>query len=426
MKKWIWLLIMTVLFSTQVFAESQNVYVIDLNGEVSPGMLSYVSNAIDEANDKNADLILLEIDTLGGRIDVAEKLSRKILESKVKTAAYVNTKAESAGVLLSISANYLYMAPASTIGSAETIPNTEKTLSYWRSLLESTAEKRGRDPKLVASMADASLVIKDVVPEGKLLNLSNKKAEELEFSDGTMESRKAIYQKLDIKNPNEIISEVTFSNKMLGFLASSIVSQILLTIGIIGLVVEVMTPGFGVGGTLSMIGFALFFGGSILSGTASSMAAIIFAVGILLLMIEIFAPGFGIFGISGILCVFGSIFMVSSSWTAALWSLGLAILVTVVVIALIIRFIPKRTLTNTLFLRTKLDKESGFSASKEEIGYVGRSGKALTLLRPSGKIVIDGKMLEAVSQGRYIEKDKEVIVLRAEGNRLVVEEKEEV
>lgn len=425
MKKWAWLLIMMLLFSSGVFAESQNVYVIDLSGEVSPGMLSYASEAIDDANAKNADWILLEIDTMGGRIDVAEKISRKILESRVKTIAYVNTKAESAGVLLSISANHLYMAPASTIGSAETIPNTEKILSYWRSLLESTAEKRGRDPKLVAAMADSSLFIQDVVPKGKLLNLSSQKAQQLKFSDGTMASRASIYEKLGISSPNEISIEVSFSNKILGFLASSFVSQILLTMGIIGLVVEVMTPGFGVGGMLSMIGFSLFFAGSILSGTASSLAAVVFVLGILLLMIEVFAPGFGIFGIGGILCVLGSIVMVSSSWTAALWSLGLAIGVTIVVIALIIRCIPKRSWSNTLFLKTSLNKESGFSASKEEVEYVGRSGKTLTLLRPSGKIVIDGKMLEAVSQGRYIEKEKEVIVLRAEGNRLVVEEKEE-
>ena len=117
------------------FGASDNVYVIEISGEVNPGMLNYVRENIEDANNKNADLILFEVDTLGGRIDSAEKISQEILKSKVKTASYVNTKAESAGVLLSISANSLYMAPASTIGSAEPIPNTEKTLSYWKSLL---------------------------------------------------------------------------------------------------------------------------------------------------------------------------------------------------------------------------------------------------------------------------------------------------
>lgn len=422
------LLFLLVLFSFGDFSysESQNVYLVDLSGEVNPGMLSYASDALREANENNADLILLNIDTLGGRIDVAEKLSRRILESKVKTVAYVNTKAESAGVLLSISADHLYMAPASTIGSAETIPKTEKTLSYWRSLLESTAEKRGRDPQIVAAMADSSLVIKDLVEKDKLLNLTNKKAEEIKFSDGTAESKNEIYDILKLKNPIEIEVRESTANKILGFLSSIAVSQILLTIGFIGLVIEVMTPGFGVGGVISMIGFSLFFAGSILSGTASSFAAVVFVLGIILLMIEVFVPGFGIFGISGILCVFGSIVMVSPSLTSALISIAAALVVTIVAVALLFRFLPKRNLSKTLFLSTKLDKEAGFSAAKEEKVYIGREGKTLTFLRPSGKIIIDGKMLEAISEGRYIEKDKTVLVLRAEGSRLIVEEKEEI
>ena len=161
------------------FGASDNVYVIEISGEVNPGMLNYVRENIEDANNKNADLILFEVDTLGGRIDSAEKISQEILKSKVKTASYVNTKAESAGVLLSISANSLYMAPASTIGSAEPIPNTEKTLSYWKSLLETTAEKRGSYPKLVAAMADSSIEIDNLVGKDKLLNLTTNKAKEL-------------------------------------------------------------------------------------------------------------------------------------------------------------------------------------------------------------------------------------------------------
>lgn len=423
-KMMLYFLIM-IFFTSISHSESSKVYIVNLIGEVNPGMLSYASDAFREANENGADLILLNIDTLGGRIDVAEKLSRLIMESEAETAAYVNTKAESAGVLLSISADHLYMAPASTIGSAETIPNTEKTLSYWRSLLESTAEKKGRDPEIAAAMADSSLQIEELVEKGKLLNLTGNKAEEIGFSDGTAASREEIYDLLKLKDPSEIEIEMSNSNKILGFLASVTVSQIMLTIGFIGLAVEIMTPGFGVGGAVSMIGFALFFAGSILSGSAGSFAAVVFVLGIILLLIEFFVPGFGFFGVSGILCVFGSIIMVSPSVTVALTSIGTALLFTVLVIAGIFRFLPKRSLSKTLFLHTKLDKESGFSASKEEKAYVGREGRTLTFLRPSGKIIIDGKMLEAISEGRYIEKEKAVLVIRAEGGRLVVKEKEE-
>lgn len=406
------------------FAATENVFVIDITGEVNPGMANYVISSFKEADEKNVDLILLNVDTLGGRIDSAERISQEILKSKIKTVSYVNTKAESAGVLISISANSMYMAPASTIGSAEPIPNTEKTLSYWRSLLETTAEKRGRDPKLVASMADSSIVIEGVIQKDKLLNLTNAKAEELKFSDGTMNSREDIYNAMKIESANEIIIKRSLSDNVIGFISSSIISQILLVLGFVGLAVEIITPGFGIGGFISILGFSFFFAGSILSGSTTTFAIIVFLFGILMLMVEIFVPGFGVFGIAGILGIFGSIIMASSSAYQALISILIALIVSSIIIALIIKYLPKRNLSKTLFLGTNLTKESGFVSSKEVVAYIGMTAKTLTFLRPSGKIEIDGQMLDAISEGRYIEKDKIVVVLSVEGSRIIVKEKE--
>lgn len=408
------------------FAETKNVYIIEAKGEVNVGMLNYIRSSISEANENNADLILIEVDTLGGRVDSAEAISREILNSEVKTASFVNTKAESAGVLISISANSFYMAPASTIGSAETIPNTEKALSYWTSLLKTTAEQRGKDPQLVAAMADASIEIEGLVEKGKLLNLTTKQAEELEFSDGTMQSRQQIYEDLKLGNVNEITSEKSFADTIAGFISSSLISQFLLTAGFIGIVIEIITPGFGIGGLISILGFSLFFAGSILSGSTSTFAIIIFAIGIILLLIEIFIPGFGVFGVSGIAAIFASIVMASASLYQALISIFISSVITAVVVALIIKYLPKRNLSRTLFLGTNLDKEGGFVSSKEAPEYIGREALAITFLRPSGKIEIDGRMLDAVSEGRYIEKDKTVVVLKVEGSRLIVREKEGV
>lgn len=406
------------------FAATENVFVIDITGEVNPGMANYVISSFKEADEKNVDLILLNVDTLGGRIDSAERISQEILKSKIKTVSYVNTKAESAGVLISISANSMYMAPASTIGSAEPIPNTEKTLSYWRSLLETTAEKRGRDPKLVASMADSSIVIEGVIQKDKLLNLTNAKAEELKFSDGTMNSREDIYNAMKIESANEIIIKRSLSDNVIGFISSSIISQILLVLGFVGLAVEIITPGFGIGGFISILGFSFFFAGSILSGSTTTFAIIVFLFGVLMLMVEIFVPGFGVFGIAGILGIFGSIIMASSSAYQALISILIALIVSSIIIALIIKYLPKRNLSKTLFLGTNLTKESGFVSSKEVVAYIGMTAKTLTFLRPSGKIEIDGQMLDAISEGRYIEKDKIVVVLSVEGSRIIVKEKE--
>ena len=406
------------------FAATDNIYVIDISGEVTPGMTNYVISSFKEAHEQNVNLILLNVDTLGGRIDSAERISKEILNSKIKTVSYVNSKAESAGVLISISANSMYMAPASTIGSAEPIPNTEKTLSYWRSLLETTAEKRGREPQIVAAMADSSIEIEGVVQKDKLLNLSNQKAEELKFSDGTMDSREDIYKAMNMESTKEIITKRNLSDNIMGFISSSVISQFLLSLGFVGLVVEIITPGFGFGGFISILGFSLFFAGSIVSGSTTTFAIIVFLMGVALLMIEIFIPGFGIFGIAGIAGIFGSIIMASTSAYQAIISILIALLITTIVVGLIIKYLPKRNLSKTLFLGTNLNNEGGFVSSKEEVAYIGMTAKTLTFLRPSGKVEINGQMLDAISEGRYIEKDKNVVVLSVEGSRLKVKEKE--
>lgn len=414
------------LLQGNAFAANETVYVISLDSEVNAGMLNYLKHGINEAESNNADLILIQVDTLGGRIDSAEAISREILGTRIRTASFVNTKAESAGVLLSISADDFYMAPASTIGSSEPIPNSEKTLSYWRALLETTAERTGRDPQLVAAMADSSISIDGVVDEGRLLNLTTNKAMELEFIDGIANSRADIYTSLGYENVNEVIVSKRTSDNIIGFISSAVVSQILLTAAFIGIVIEVITPGIGIGGLIGIVGFALFFAGSILSGSATTFAVLIFVLGIVLLTIEVFIPGFGVFGIGGIIAIFGSIVMASSSTAQAIFSILIALVVTTIVIALIIKYIPKRNLSKTLFLDTNLDKEGGFVSSKEVIELIGREGKSLTYLRPSGKIDIDGQIYDATTSGMYISKDTKVVVLNSVGSRLIVKEKDGV
>ncbi|MBP2026337.1 membrane-bound serine protease (ClpP class) [Acetoanaerobium pronyense] len=414
------------LLQGNAFAANETIYVISLDSEVNAGMLNYLKHGINDAENNNADLILIQIDTLGGRIDSAEAISREILGTRVRTASFVNTKAESAGVLLSISADDFYMAPASTIGSAEPIPNSEKTLSYWRSLLETTAERTGRDPQLVAAMADSSISIDGVVDEGRLLNLTTNRAMELEFIDGIANNRADVYASLGYENVNEVIVSKRTSDNIIGFISSAVVSQILLTAAFIGIVIEVITPGLGIGGLIGIVGFALFFAGSILSGSTTTFAVLIFLLGIVLLTIEVFIPGFGVFGIGGIIAIFGSIVMASSSAAQAILSISIALVITTIVIALIIKYIPKRNLSKTLFLDTNLDKEGGFVSSKEVIELIGREGKSLTYLRPSGKIEIDGQIYDATTNGMYISKDTKVIVLNSVGSRLIVKEKEGV
>ncbi|AHM56729.1 putative membrane bound hydrolase YqeZ [Peptoclostridium acidaminophilum DSM 3953] len=405
--------------------EKEKVYVINVKSEITPGLFSYIKSSLSKAEEEGASLVLFDIDTYGGRIDSAVNISDVILESDIKTVAYINKRAISAGVLVSISCDNIYMAPGATIGSAETIPATEKNISYWKKQLKTVAEEKGRDTELVMAMADKDIEIEGVVEKGKLLNLTTEEALKLGFIDGKASSRGEVYRSLGIESFSENVVESTPIEDFINIISSSYVAPLLLALGFIGLVVEIITPGFGIGGLLSIIGFSLFFMGSIMGGNAHLLSVVLFIAGIAMLIAEAAAPGFGVFGVLGIAGMVLSIVMASSSLTLALVYMLIALVLTVVVVVLIFKKLPKRKLAKTLLLDTNLSKESGFIPAKEMLEYIDREGRAVSFLRPSGKIEIDNNILDAVSDGEFIQKDELVKVIRVEGSKIIVRKKGE-
>lgn len=409
-----------ILAGSLIYAQdNQTVVVIELKGEVNEGMYSYLKKSV-ESNDIDSKL-LLEIDTYGGRVDSAVKMSDYIISLPNETTAYVNKKAESAGVLLSISCDNLYMAQGSTIGSAETIPKTEKNISYWTKQLKTVAQTKGRDGEIVAAMADRDIEIEGLVEAGKLLNLTNSEALELGFIDGVAVKRSDIYEDMGLSNYKEIEMEKDHLDKMIDFISLTYVSGILLSIGFIGMIIEIMTPGFGVGGVISMIGFGLFFMGSILSGNSQIVVVFIFVVGLILLILEALAPGFGIFGFSGLAAIVVSIIMASPSISVAVIYISLAFILSIIALYLAIKYLPKKNkFSKTLMLNTNLNREEGFSSSHSNEKYMGMDGLALSYLRPSGKIKIGEEILDAISEGGFIEKESSIRVVRVEGSKIIV------
>ncbi len=408
------------------FSQSKNsVYVGKLKSEVNPGMYYYVKNTIKKAEEKKADVIVFEIDTFGGRVDSAVKISDMITSSSIPTIAYINTKAESAGVLLSIACDKIYMAEGATIGSAETIPNTEKNISYWTSQLKSVAEQKGRNPEIVAAMADKDIQIEGLIHKGKLLNLTSKKAKEIKFIDGIAKSRKEIYEDLKINLAKENVLEDSLFESFINLITSSYIAPLLLSLGFVGMIIELLTPGFGVGGIISIFGFSLFFGGSILGGSATAFVLLVFLLGIISLIIEALAPGFGIFGMVGMACVAFSIIMVSNSVLQAFLYILIAFVVTIGATVFAFKKLPKRKIGKTLFLDTKLDKKEGFISSKENYSYLEKEGITVSYLRPSGKIEIEGEILDATSESTFIEKGKKIKVIKVEGSKIIVRKQKE-
>lgn len=400
--------------------EGNDVYVIPIKGEINKATYQFVKNRLDEVLTQRPAAIIFNIDTFGGLIDEANNIKEVIMKLDVPTIAFVNTKAESAGVLITIACEKIAMADGATMGSAETIPNTEKVMSLWLSWLRDTSERRGRDPVLISSMADKDIEISGVVKKGELLNINAREAKELGVADIIANNYRDILNNFNIQYNDIVEVETDLRTNAARILTNPYVASILLSLGFIGLLIEVFTAGFGAGGTISLIAFSLFFGGNIIAGNSSWGVLIIFIAGIVLLLIEAAVPGFGIPGIGGLVCVIASIVLAAGSVESAILSLSIAVVLTVIVAVLLIKYGPRSPYLDRIILKTAQNKETGYSGIIIKEDLVNKEGIVVTYLRPSGTVEIEGKRIDAVSEGEFIEKGAKVKVVKVEGPRVVV------
>ncbi len=416
------ILILIFIFSSYIVNAQSNddVYVIPIQGTITKATYQFVQSQVDEITKLNPKAIIFEIDTYGGYIIEAEKIWRVIAGIEVPTIAFVNTKAESAGVLITIACDKIVMADGASIGSAETYPSDEKTLSMWVSWLREAAVNNGRDPELVAAMADKDIVIPGVIDEEKLLNINTNLSKELDFADLYANDYETILQGFDI-NYNEIVrSETSHRVRAAGFLTDPYVSGVLLVIGFIGLVVELLAPGFGAGGTISLFAFTLFFGGNILAGNSGLGVILIFTLGIVLLIIELVVPGFGLPGIGGIVAIIISIILAMNSIEIAIISLSIAFILSITAAVLLIKFGYRSPYLNKIILKTNQDKEEGYVGMPLGNKYLNKEGIVINYLKPSGKVEIDNEKVDAVSEGEFIEKGAKIKVIKVEGIKIIV------
>jgi len=402
-------------------ADTDTIFYIPVEGEVGPPMLDFISGEIDNARQQGASAVVLEISTFGGRIDSALDISKAVLNAGVPTVAYVKERAISAGVIITISAEKVAMASNSNIGSAETIPYTEKNVSFWAGELRTIAEQRGRDEEIIAAMADRDIEIPEVVKKGKLLNLTASRAEELGIADKVVKSREELQEWLGLSNARVVEVQETYRLKLAKFVAGYVASALLLTVGFAGLVAEVFIPGFGIAGTIGLLSFALFFSGNLLAGHAGWSAVILFIVGIILLLVEVFIPGFGVPGVGGIISIIASIIMASQSLEQALASLAISMVLSILLIFVLLKFAPRNKYFDRLILSTRQKKEEGYVNADDDTNLIGRVGTALTPLRPAGTADVDGSRMDVVTQGEYINNGDKIKITRVEGNRIIVE-----
>lgn len=414
-------LILLLLTSGVVYGDEKGaVYVVPIKGEINKATYQFLRKTINDVVNDDPKAIIFEIDTYGGLIDQTEKIKNLIFDLKVPTISFVNNKAESAGVLITISSEKVVMAESSTIGSAETIPDTEKVMSMWKSFLRDMAEERGRDPEIIEAMADKDIHIEDITTKGKLLNLTSREALKYNIADYISNDYKDILDYFNIDYSNIVVIDEGIEIKIAKFVSNPYISTLLLTIGFVGLIIEVFTPGFGLGGTISILAFSIFFGGNILAGSSQLSSIILFVAGLILLIIEAMIPGFGLPGITGIILVIVGIVLAMNSVTMAIKSLGVAIIVTVIITIILLKLGKKSPIFRKIVLETELKEEKGYLSSRTKEEYLNKEGIAITELRPSGIIEINGERIDALTEGEYISKNTPIKIVRVEGSKIFV------
>lgn len=410
-----------ILFNGAVLADDiGDVYVVPVKGEITRATYNFLRTTLRDIEKNSPEAIIFEIDTYGGSIQETEKIKNLIVDLEIPTISFVNNKAESAGVLVTISGEKVVMAQNATIGSAETIPNTEKVLSMWRSFLRDTAQLRGRDSQIVQAMADSDIYVEGISEKGKLLNLTSQEAIEHGIADFVSDDYGKMLSNFDIEYSNIAQVEESAEVKLAKILSSPYLNSLFLSIGFIGIIIELFTPGFGLGGTISIIAFGLFFGGNILAGNSQWSSLIVFITGLILLIVEAIVPGFGLPGISGIILVIFGVTLAMGSVGSALMSISVAVIITAIITILLVKHGKRIPHLDKIILETKHGQEKEYKSSFPYESYLEREGVSISELRPSGVIEIDGQRLNALSEGTFIPKEVNIKVIKVEGTKIIV------
>lgn len=406
-----------------------HVYFIPVEQEVERGLEAFLNRSINQAIEEGADHVVFEVNTPGGLVNAAGNIAKLIRETELPTTAFITKDALSAGAYIALNANQIVMTPGSRMGAAAVIDqegNTaeDKAVSAWLADMQASAELNDRDPLYALAMADASIDLPEYdAGEGKLLTLTSNQALEVGYAEGIAENRTELLEFLNLSGARISEGEVTIAERIARFVTHPVIVPLLLTIGSLGLVLELYSPGFGIPGIMGASALFLFFFGHAIAGFAGWEAFLLLAAGLILLIIEIVTPGFGIFGVSGMVAVIISILMsTGTSMVNGLLYLFIAFIVTLAVSVFYIRFFGYRGFLNKLVLTDSTSREKGYIASVIEDDLIDQIGTTVTPLRPSGILELGDKRLDVISEGGYIENGKKVKIVKSEGTRIIVRE----
>ena len=413
--------------------KSGPVFIIPVDQEIERGLQRFLERGFEEAVNYGAVLIVLEIDTPGGLVGTAEEIGSMVRESKIPTVAFIKGDAASAGSYIALNANTIIMKPGSMIGSASLVDmtgkavNDAKLVSFWKSKMVGAAALNGRDPEIAAGMTDSNVVVNKpelgvTKAKGQIIALTSDQALKAGYTDDIADSPEDAIISLGYSTEDIFLVKHTGAEKMSQFLTNPIIMTILLFVGIAGVVIEMLVPGFGVPGIVGILSFVLYFFGNYVAGFAGAETWLLFILGLVMLVVELFVPSFGILGILGSVSLVAGVVRAAYSFTHALFSLGIAFAAAVVVIVIVARLFKERGIWNRFILADSLTKERGFVPVKEKITLIGSMGTSLTPLRPAGTALVEGERIDVVTEGGFIDANQPIVVLKVEGARIVVKE----
>lgn len=417
---------------------------ITINGEIEHGVVAYVERALKTAQNDGATALIVEINTPGGRVDSALAIKDSLLSAQTPTIAFINHNALSAGALIALSMDKIYMTEGSTIGAATPVTGdsekaSEKMVSALRSAFASTAEATDRDPEIARAMVDEDIEIKDIVEKGKLLTLTAKEAQKLGLTNGITTTIDAALANAGIENISEKDIQfipISASENFVRFITSGMVASILLTLGFLGMLLEFKAPGWGLAGLISVIAYGLFFWGHHLAGLAGWEDILLMILGVLLILLELFIiPGTGLAGLLGFVSLIAGLAMAMVGSEQGWSSQALIDAATMVSATFVVGLILSLTILKLIFKRAVFNsgfvlKDSYIDQEKEQIKEkleknpleIKQKGMAVTDLRPAGTALFEDEKFSVVTEGSFIEKGTKLKIIDIEGVRIVVRE----
>ncbi len=440
-------ILLLVIFITNVFpAVAENdttvakVYSFDIKEMIAPPVWRTTKNAIEEAEELNSDLIIIHMNTYGGMLDAADSIRTKILNTEIPVYVFIDKNAASAGALISIACDSIYMASGASIGAATVVNEKgeqmpDKYQSYMRAMMRATAEAKGRDPKIAQSMVDPKVYVAGISDSGQVLTFTTSEAIEHGFCEAEVDNIEDVLKTAGIKNYKLVRHELTATDKIIGFLISPMVSGVLIMIILGGIYFEFQSPGIGFPIAAAASAALLYFAPLYLEGLANHWEILLFIVGLILVAIEVFAlPGFGVAGVLGV------VFMITGLTLSTVQNMGEGMFdydyslviksFFVVIIAFFLSIVVSIWLSSKMFAtngfgnfalaKTQNADEGYTTATEEYVEMTGKTGVAMTILRPSGKILIDGDMFDATAITGYIEKDDKIEVVGYQTGQLIV------